>query len=114
MLLDCKMTVHPDPQRPGLVPVKPDKAVPHCYLGCLLLTQVILVPSSTCSKFPFIFCGIKLQLSSFRPVDAHSGAGLEVVDDLVNIVRRSYPSDFVHTVQAFTSGYPFRNPFHEP
>jgi len=114
MLLEPEVGVHPDPQPPGRFPVKLDKAVPHSYFRCQLRTQVLLVASSTGEECGFGLCGVKLQLPSFCPVDAHSGTGLELSDDLVDVVPRRHPSKVVHEGQVFGSGDPFLITFYQP
>ena len=95
-LPDPSVGIHPGPQPPCRFPVHPDEAIPNSYIGCLLQTQVLLVALAAGGECCIGFCSVKLQLPSIRPVNSHSGTGLEFSDKLVNIVPCCRPSHVIH------------------
>jgi hypothetical protein len=54
-----------------------DEAVPDPYLSCQHRTQLLLVALPASDACRSSFCGIKLQLPSFRPVNALCDACFE-------------------------------------
>jgi len=107
-------------RRPSSVPaispflVQPDEATPNSYLHCSIRMPALLLASSVVKLCRFWFSGVKVQLSCFLPVDAHSGAVFEFSDDFVHFTSCRQPSDIVHQGLTFESWDPLRNPLHEP
>lgn len=74
---------------------------------------MLIVNFITDEESCFGFQSFKLQLSSFRQVDARSIAGSKSSDDLVHVTSDSYLSDIVNKEQTFECRDPLSNTFYE-
>jgi len=114
MLLQCVVSVHRYPL-PSSRPIGTlDEDVPRTNVCFFLRMQVLFLAFSMSEVCCHGLCSIDLQLLSFCPVDAQSGAHFDCSDNMEYVVRCHHLSDVAHDGLMFDSADLLLQPMHAP